>query len=132
MGKKVVANDEMMRQAGEASRRRLWTHTVGIINGKRVIYPEKKVDTEGFGTGLAAKWGDHHFILTAKHVLKDAKPSELRIFWCPGGIIEPKKPEQLAKGDVRDGKPLTEVTSQIHLCEWEDLAVITVPSRRHR
>ena len=25
-------------------------------------------------------------------------------------------------------KPLTEVTSQIHLCEWEDLAVITVPS----
>lgn len=127
MEKKVLATEEMMRQAGEASRRRLWTHTVAVINGNRVVNLSKKYDAEGFGTGLAAKWGNHHFILTAKHVLKGAKSSELRIFWYPGGAIESKKPEQLGKGDVLDGKPLSDAASEIRLCSWEDLAVITVP-----
>jgi len=122
----------MMNHANEASRRRFWMHTVAVINSNRVIGPDpfnrgKQADAEEFGTGLIAKWADRHFILTAKHVLKDAKPSDLRIFWCPGGIIEPKKPEELGKGDVLDGIPLTDATSKIHLCDWEDLAMITVP-----
>lgn len=123
----------MMNHAGEASRHRLWMHTVAVINSNRVIGPDpfnpgKQADAEEFGTGLVAKWGEHYFILTAKHVLKGAKPSELRIFWFPGGTIESKKRDELRKRDVVDGQPLTDVTSEIHLCGWDDLALITVPA----
>ena len=101
MTKKMSAQEElMMSQAGEASRRRFWTHTVAVINGIRVVgqdpmNPGKCADAEDFGTGLVAQWSDHRFILTAKHVLENATPSNLRIFWCPGGVIEQRRPAEL-------------------------------------
>jgi hypothetical protein len=57
-------------------------------------------DGEEVGTGCAGRWGDHHFILTASHVLHSgAKPSDLRLFWRPSGAIE-----RLADADLQHPK----------------------------
>jgi len=123
-------NRAIQKKAGEASIHRLWMHTVAIINSIRVVGKDpatgRPADAEEFGTGCAARWGDHHFILTAKHVLRDARPSDLRIFYCPDGGLEYRAPADLREQDVVDAVPITDQNTMIHRCEWEDLALLTI------
>jgi hypothetical protein len=75
-------NLEMEEQAGIACRSRVWTNTVGVVNSIRTtVDQEGRFRQEEMGTGCLGRWGEHHFILTAKHVIHtNAKPSDLRIF----------------------------------------------------
>src|SRR5271165_4477823 len=113
----------LRKKAGEAFIHRLWMHTAAIVNSIRVVGKDPKTnrpaDGEEFGTGCAARWGDHHFILTAKHVLREAKPGDLRIFCCPSGGLEYRTPANLRKQDVVDAVPMAEQNAVIHRCEWE-------------
>lgn len=116
-------------QAQEASLNRLWMHTVGIVNSMRTVgydpLTERPGDTEESGTGCAGRWGDHYFILTAKHVVEKAQPGDLRIFLRPTGGIECRPPADLRKQDIVDAVPMSQHGAVIHRCEWEDLAVMT-------
>ena len=68
-------------QARDAIVNRLWIHTVGLVNGVRKEgldrITRRKADAEELGTGWAGRWGDHHFILTAGHVVVNAQPNDI-------------------------------------------------------
>lgn len=116
-------------QAGKASSDRLWKHSVAIVNSIRIKGTDpatgRRADAEEFGTGCALRWHGQHLIVTAKHVLGDAKPSDLRVFYCPAGAPETIGRDELRDQDVIDGRPITDPNAVIHRCEWEDLALIT-------
>ena len=116
-------------QASKASIQRLWKHTVSIVNGVRVPGTDpgtnRRADGEQFGSGCAALWGRHHVILTAKHVLRDAEVSDLRVFSYPGAF-QYRAAADLRKEDVVDAVPLCANNAVIHRCEWDDLALIVV------
>src|ERR1700676_2064175 len=123
--------EELQKQASDASLLRVSTHTVGIINSIRTVgfdpITQRRGDGEEAGTGCAGRWGDHHFILTASHVLhSDAKPSDLRLFWRPSGAIERIADADLKPKDISDGVPIRDPNAVIHHCAWEDLAVIVI------
>lgn len=116
-------------QAGKASIQRLWKHTVSIVNGVRVVGTDpatnRRADGEEFGSGCVARSGKQHVILTAKHVLRNAKAGDLRIFSYPGAFRY-RAAEDLRKEDVVDAVPLRADRSVIYRCDWDDLALIVV------
>jgi len=115
----------------QACLNRLLRHTVGVVNSIRTVgtdrFTGRRGDTEEPGTGCAVRWGDHHCILTACHVIDNAQPDDLRIYVYPNEKIIFKSPVDLRGEDIRDGVPLNVGDEKIHLCAWEDLAVVTVP-----
>src|SRR4051794_5787003 len=120
---------ELQRQATDAISSRLWTNTVAVVNSIRTIglHPvtNRPADGEEAGTGCAARWGRHHFILTAGHVPHpDAKPSDLRIFWRPTGSAERIAQADLKPQDIGDAVAIRDPKAAIHQCRWEDLAII--------
>jgi hypothetical protein len=122
---------ELKKQASEASINRVATHTVGIINSIRTkgfdSTTKRPGDGEEMGTGCVARWGAHHFVLTARHVIKEeAAPSDLRIFWRPEPFIERRSDGELTMKDIADGVPIRDSSAVIHRYDWEDLAVIVV------
>src|SRR5260370_18709864 len=66
--------------ADSAAREAVAAHTVGII-----ATDDAGNTRAALGTGSAIKWGDHHVILTARHVLANTTPTELRFFVKPEG-----------------------------------------------
>ncbi|HXX18537.1 MAG TPA: hypothetical protein VEJ46_03980 [Candidatus Acidoferrum sp.] len=118
------------REARNASINRLSAHAVGIVNGIRVLgydpVTQRRGDAEEPGTGSAGRWGNHYFVLTAKHVVEKATPSDLRLFFCANGRVEYRRPSELRADDIVDAVPLRDEGAVIHRCEWEDLAVITM------
>jgi len=69
--------------------------------------------------------GSHHFILSAGHVFAEAKPDNLRVATYWSLPAEYLAPEAVTARDLTAGLPLDE-NSCIHLCTWEDLAIVTV------
>ncbi|MGA2697604.1 MAG: hypothetical protein ABSE92_16185 [Terriglobales bacterium] len=123
--------DELRKQASEACLIRVTTHTVGIINSIRVEgydpVTQRQGDGEEAGTGCAARWGNRHFILTAKHVIhSNAKPSDIRLFWRPTSGIERTADAELKPQDIIDGVPIRDENAAIYRCDWEDLAIIVI------
>ncbi len=125
----MLDREALLNQSWNASIHRFWMHSVGIINGVPIPCDDpttgKPTTTEEFGSGCAARWGTHRFILTAKHVLEDATPGDLRILYSPTGGPEWKSFSNLTRADVVDGIAVSEHNAAIHRCEWEDLALIT-------
>lgn len=127
--------EELKKQASEASINRVATHTIGIINSIRSkgrdSSTNRPADGEEMGTGCAGKWGAHHFVLTARHVIKEeSAPSDLRIFWRLAPFIERRSDRDLTVKDIADGIPVTDPQAVIHRCDWEDLAVIALDPKR--
>ncbi len=123
--------EELKKQASEASVNRVATHTVGIINTIRTkgrdSTTNRPADGEEMGTGCAGKWGTHHFVLTAGHVIKEeAAPSDLRLFWRPAPFVERRSDRDLTTKDIADGIPIADPKAVIHRCDWEDLALISL------
>lgn len=56
-------------EAQKACQTRVWIYSVGIINTIRNVDPKSRRDEETNGTGSLGRWGNHHFILTANHVI---------------------------------------------------------------
>ena len=118
------------QQAKLAAINRLWTHTVAVLNRIRTVGEDpltgKKGDSEEPGTGCAVRWGTHHCILTAKHVIEKAELRDIGFFYRQSGRIEEQR--TLQPGDLCEAVSLNDPTATIQRCEWEDLAVIsTVP-----
>jgi len=72
------------QQATDAILYRLGRHSVAIVNRIRTVgydpMTKRRGDGEEAGSGFAGRWADHHFILTARHVVEKARPSDLRVF----------------------------------------------------
>jgi hypothetical protein len=80
---------DVERHASEAGLDRLLRHTAGIVNGVRIVgtipATGKPADEEQPGTGCFVRWGNHHLIVTARHVVENARIEDLRVFAYPSG-----------------------------------------------
>src|SRR5215475_9290965 len=118
--------------ASDAAVERMFTHTIGILN--RSLTTSWNDPVLGLpatqwgeaGTGLAALWGGHHFILTAEHVLEKANLKDLSFFARPIGSLQRVAASDLGIKDIIEPKPLKDDAAVIHRCAWEDLALINV------
>jgi hypothetical protein len=120
---------QLQKHAGDASLNRLWIHSLGIVNRIRTVGTDpttgRQGESEEPGTGVAVLWGDRHLILTAKHLLEKAEPKDLHFFCYPPGGFEYRAPEDLRQQDVVEPVRLAEHSSELHRCDWEDVAVMT-------
>jgi hypothetical protein len=113
--------------AQKACQSRVWTYTVAVVNSIRDVDVDKRMDGEGAASGSACKWGKHHLILTANHVIhKDAKPSDLRLFWRPYAEDLYLADKDLKPEHIVDAVAIKDPHAAIHRCGWEDLAIITI------
>lgn len=111
----------------EACQTRVWIHSVGIINTIRDVDKESRTDSETSGTACLGRWGNHHFILGAGHVLHpDAKVSDLRFFWRPYGDDKYLADTDLRGEHITSGVPIRNPKARIVRCQWEDLAIIKI------
>jgi Trypsin-like peptidase domain len=116
-------------EAQRACQTRAWIHSVGIINTLRDVDHAGRRDWETNGTGSLGCWGNHHFILTAKHVIQpDAKPSDLRLFWRPFGDDKYLADSDLQAEHITSGLSIKDPNARIIRCDWEDLAIIEIDS----
>jgi len=117
------------QQASDSSLYHLGRHSIGIVNGIRVYGTDpitgRRADGEEIGSGCAGRWGDHYFILTARHVIENAQPRDLRFFSLPTSSVECRGPSDLRPQDIVDAVPLSDPAVTVYRCEWEDLALIT-------
>jgi hypothetical protein len=75
------------------------------------------------------RWGNHHFILTAEHVIHpDAKPADLRLFWRPFGDDKYLADSDLQAEHITSGVSIKDPNARIIRCQWEDLAIIKIDS----
>jgi hypothetical protein len=121
---------DIEQHAKLAAINRLWTHTVAVLNRIPTVGNDpltgRKGDSEEPGTGCAVRWGAHHCILTAKHVIENAGLRDIDFFYRQSGRIEEQR--TLRPGDICEAVPLNDPNATIHVCAWEDLAlVVTVP-----
>jgi len=126
----MSTQSETLQKVGQvAFQNRLWWHSLGLVNGQRIvgILPDgRRGDEEPVGTATALKWGEHYVILTAKHVVENARPNDLRFFCRPTGAIEFKSQEEILKQgyvEVSSAHPIA--AFDIVRCQWDDLALIT-------
>lgn len=124
-----VPSKGLIAHASDACLRHLLQHTAAVVNTVREVGTDPlsggPADSEVPGTGTPMKWGKHHFVLSAAHVFKNATPKELRVLAFPNLPATYKGRESLTWDDIVDGAPLTD-DCVIHVCDWEDLAVVTI------
>ena len=104
------------------SERVAW-QTALIINTVRqqtTLPTGEVVSWEGVGSGSACCWKGNKLILTAKHVLEEAGPKDIRFFLRPTGAID---------WGVHPSQPLIADTITLEIddivrCAYEDLACI--------
>ncbi len=117
-------------QAHQACINYLVRRTVGVVNEIRTVgtHPitKKRGDTEEPGTGCPLRWRDRYLILTARHVIDKASPNNLRVFSFPDEAVTFKSPKDISKGDTVAGLSLNDKNAEIRVCDWEDLAAISV------
>lgn len=122
----MATRKDLETQASHASINHLLRRTVGVINQVRVqIAPMR--DTEVAGTGSLVEWNGQRLIVTAKHVLENVKSrADVRIAAFEDSAVVFKTPDAVTKHDAYAGVQLGS-ESEIHFCEWEDVAAITIP-----
>lgn len=124
-----VPGQGLIAHASDACLRHLLRHTAAIVNSVREVgtdpFSGGPADSEVPGTGIPIKWGNHHFVLSAAHVFKNATPKDLRVLTFANLPPTYKGRESLTWDDIVDGLPLTG-DCVIHVCDWEDLAVVTI------
>ena len=117
------------QQASDATLCRLGRHSIAIVNGIRTVGRDpitgRRADGEEVGSGCAGRWGNHHFVLTARHVVEKAQPRELRFYCLPTSGVECRAPSDLRPQDIADAVSLNHPEAIVHRCECEDLALIT-------
>lgn len=125
-------NTDRVREthANDAGIERLWSHTVGIANSALGVdgtdpYTGRPAhECEAPGTGVAGRWGRHHFVLTAKHVIDQAELKDLNFFSRPTGAFT--RASEVTMKDALMASPIPDEGSVVHRCDWEDLALITM------
>jgi hypothetical protein len=108
---------------------RLLRHTAGIVNDQRLTGTDpatgRRADEEQPGTGCFIRWGGSHAIITARHVVENAGPKNVRVFSYPAGGFKIQESDEVTFQDVVEAVRLAS-DATIHLCSWEDIAVLTV------
>jgi hypothetical protein len=121
---------DVERHASEAGLDRLLRHTAGIVNGVRIVgtipATGKPADEEQPGTGCFVRWGNHHLIVTARHVVENARIEDLRVFAYPSGGFKVKPSVEVTQKDIVEAVRLNRRSTVIYSCAWEDLAVLTL------
>ena len=118
------------QHARNAAMERLWSHTVGIANRALVTHgndPHSGLpgrEEESPGTGVAGAWGNHYFILTAKHMLEGAQVNDINLFGRPTASL--RHASRVTIQDALVAVPLSDPGATVHRCDWEDLAVLMV------
>jgi len=109
---------------------RMWSHTLGVVNEKRrvrTLSDGRELGEEQPGTGSVIRWGQHHCLLTAQHVISDAAASDLRFFFRPAGTLDRKSREDIEReGYVEFHSGWSVEIYNIFRCDWEDIAVLTI------
>jgi|SRR5271166_479456 len=117
-------------QANRAFLNYLIRRTVALVNEIRIVgtHPVtgQRADAEEPGTGCPIRWGGHHVVLTAGHVVENASANDLRIFSFRDSAVTFKSPSSVTREDSDAGFSLDDANAEIHVCGWEDLAVIKV------
>lgn len=117
---------------GKAIGERLWSHAVGVTNRASVTTGTDPAtglrarEEESPGTGVAGKWNNQHFVLTAKHVVVSAWPADLSFFVRECGDLKTQPASEITERDASAPIPLNDDKAVIYRCETEDLAVITI------
>jgi hypothetical protein len=117
---------------GKAIGERLWSHAVGVTNRAVVTtgtdpvtkLPAREEETPG--TGVAGRWDDHYFILTAKHIVRLATPSDLSLFVRERGDLKTQHASTITEQDGSAPIPLNDPTAVIHRSPSEDLAAVAI------
>jgi hypothetical protein len=123
--------DELHRQAENACLIHVSNCTVAMVNSIRTVgfdpISQRPGDGEEVGTGCAGRWGQHHCVVTANHVIETAsKPSDVRIFWRDSSGIERIAESDLKPRDIANAIAVRDPNATIHRCSWEDLALIVI------
>src|SRR4051794_5501256 len=123
--------DDARKQAKEAIITHLLRRTVGIINEVRFegTVNGHPYSEEESGTGCLVQWNSRLVILTARHVVKSALvPKNVRATSFAQGPTRFRPLSEVTLSDTDVGENLA--GSDMYFCEWEDLAVITLPDER--
>src|ERR1700678_1466400 len=118
--------------AENAEKERLWSHAVGIENralvtrGTDPATALRTTELSSPGTAVAGVWGKNYFVLTAKHVLEQARIDDLRFFVRQAGELKTKLVSEITMSDAVVAAPIGNSEAAMHRCEWEDLAVLSV------
>jgi hypothetical protein len=118
-------------QAKRAIISHLIRRTVGVINQVRIAGTHAVTgqpgDSEVSGKGCLVRWRGKFLVLTAKHVLDTTTgPNDIRIVSFGASPIAFKSAARITLADADAGVVLNS-ESKIFLCEWEDLAAVTLP-----
>jgi hypothetical protein len=114
-----------MSEQHHAFAERVAAHIAIIINGARTRGKSatgQNIEEEGVGSGSACIWNGRRLLLTAKHVLDDVKPRDLRFFLRQGGKID--WAVQPAQPSLALGVPLK--VERIVTSRSEDLACVVL------
>ena len=96
-----------------------------LVSGPSLEGDQYAEAPKDMGTGVAGVWGQHHFMLTASHVLEGAEPGDLLAFCRPSGDLVYRTTSQVTIENSVPPVKCTDQDSKIHQCPWEDLAVVT-------
>lgn len=97
-----------------------WSHTVGVVNLIETVDQKERSRCEGIGTGCACLWKGAKIVLTAKHVLDGAGPTDLAFLPRAGTALEWDTPGKMSGLVERVAVGIDRIVR----CEWEDLAAI--------
>jgi|HubBroStandDraft_5_1064220.scaffolds.fasta_scaffold146951_1 hypothetical protein len=111
-------NSEQHRAFAE----KVFWQTAGIVNLVPVqgTTAGKTFSFEEMGTGSACRWKNARIVLTAKHVLQGAGPSEVRFFLRPSGQID----WCARSSQTAFAERVSVRIDDIVRCAWEDLACL--------
>lgn len=104
---------------------RIAWYSVGVVNLLGFVDHQKKAMADEFGTGTACRWKGHSLVLTAEHVIADARPSDLAFLLRVDDAINWEgtgKPEK-----VIERVPLP--VEKIVRCKKHDLAAIVLRTK---
>jgi hypothetical protein len=109
-------------EEGKAFQEKAWCHIVGMVNLKEVIDESARTRSEGIGTGCACLWNGRKLILTAKHVVEGAAPTDIAFLPRIGSALGWDSPGEISGVAER----VVVGIERIIRCGWEDLAVIVL------
>jgi hypothetical protein len=99
-------------------------YSVGVVNTRRVSFTAS-TESECIGTATAIRENNRSFLLTAKHNVDDASPSDLRYMpkaTAAAVVRESQAPIDRFYVQFRQEFPVVEILC----CPWEDLAVLVL------
>jgi hypothetical protein len=122
-------HDATNQFAAEATKQWLWSHSIGLVNGKRLYgkhHDGRPADEEQPGSGFLISWGKHSCVLTAKHVVEGADKSDIRFFLRAPTPDYMSREERLKCDHIEVDAGKRAEIYKIDRCEWEDIAVLTI------